>query len=42
MTDQSGSFTTHVELGRSGRYWLRVVNPESGATSEAIPIVIQG
>lgn len=41
-TDQSGRFTTWVELGRPGRYWLRVRDPGSGATSEPFLLVITG
>jgi hypothetical protein len=41
-TDQSGHFTTHVELGRPGRYWLRVVKPGSGVTSKPFVLVIKG
>jgi hypothetical protein len=41
-TDQSGHFTTYVELGRQGRYWLRVVDPGSAVTSKPFVLVIKG
>jgi hypothetical protein len=41
-TDQSGQFTTYVELERSGRYWLRVVDPGSAVTSKPFVLVIEG
>jgi hypothetical protein len=41
-TDQSGQFTTFVELGRPGRYWLRVVDPGSAVTSKPFVLVIKG
>ena len=41
-TDQSGQFTTHVELERPGRYWLRVVDPDSAVTSKPFVLVIEG
>lgn len=41
-TDQSGRFNTWVELGKPGRYWLRVLDPGSGATSEPFALVISG
>jgi hypothetical protein len=31
-----------VELGQPGRYRLRVVDPESGVTSETFVLVIAG
>ena len=42
MTDQSGDFTTYVELAKPGGYWLRVLNPRSGATSVPRFLVIEG
>jgi hypothetical protein len=41
-TDKSGQFTAFVELGQPGRYRLRVVDPESGVTSETFVLVIAG
>jgi hypothetical protein len=41
-TDKSGQFTTYVELGRPGRYWLRVVDPGSAVTSKPFVLVIKG
>jgi hypothetical protein len=41
-TDQSGQFTTFVEFGRPGRYWLRVVDPGSAVTSKPFVLVIKG
>ena len=41
-TDQSGQFTAYVELGRPGRYWLRVLDPDSGVTSKPFVLVIKG
>jgi hypothetical protein len=41
-TDQSGQFTTYVELERPGRYWLRVVDPGSAVTSKPFVLVING
>jgi hypothetical protein len=40
-TDQSGQFTTYVELERPGRYWLRVVDPGSAVTSKPFVLVIK-
>jgi hypothetical protein len=41
-TDSSGHFTAYVELGRPGRYWLRVLDPDSGVTSKPFALVIRG
>ena len=41
-TDSSGRFTAYVELGRPGRYWLRVLDPESRVTSKPFVLVIRG
>ena len=41
-TDQSGQFTTYVELERPGHYWLRVVDPGSAVTSKPFVLVIEG
>ena len=41
-TDGSGHFTAYVELGRPGRYWLRVLDPDSGVTSKPFALVIRG
>jgi hypothetical protein len=42
MTDESGRFTAYVELGRPGRYRLRVLDPDSGVTSNPFVLVIKG
>ena len=41
-TDQSGQFTTYVELGQPGLYRLRVLDPDSGVTSKPFVVVIKG
>ena len=41
-TDQSGQFITQAEFGKPGRYRLRVVDPDSGVTSEPFVVVIKG
>jgi hypothetical protein len=41
-TNQSGRFTTYVELGPPGRYQLRVLDPNSGVTSRTFVLVISG
>jgi hypothetical protein len=41
-TDESGRFTAYVELGQPGRYALRVRDPDSGATSKILVLVING
>jgi hypothetical protein len=41
-TNQSGQFTTYVELGRPGRYRLRVSDPNSGVASKPFVLVIKG
>jgi hypothetical protein len=41
-TDQSGQFTAYVEFGQPGRYRLRVLDPESGVTSETLVLLIKG
>jgi serine/threonine protein kinase len=40
-TDQSGDFTAYVELGRPGRYLLRIVDADSGVQSEPFVVVIR-
>jgi hypothetical protein len=40
-TDRSGEFTAYVELGQPRRYRLRVVDPESGVSSEPFVLVIR-
>lgn len=40
-TDRSGRFATYVELGKPGRYWVRVLDPHSGATSKRFLLVIK-
>jgi hypothetical protein len=41
-TDKSGKFTAFVELGQPGRCRFRVVDPDSGVTSETFVLVIAG
>ena len=41
-TDQSGRFTTQAEFGQPGRYWLRVVDSDSGVASKTFVVVIKG
>jgi len=41
-TDQSGRFTAYVEFGQPGRYRLRVLDPDSGATSKTSVLMITG
>jgi hypothetical protein len=41
-TDQSGQFTTHVELDQPGSYRLRVFDPDSGVPSRTFVLVIKG
>jgi hypothetical protein len=41
-SDESGRFTAYVELGQPGRYALRVLDPDSGVTSNIIVLVIEG
>jgi hypothetical protein len=41
-TDKSGRFTAFVEPGPPGRYRLRLLDPESGVTSETFVLVIKG
>jgi hypothetical protein len=41
-TDQSGQFITQAEFGQPGRYWLRVIDPDSGVRSETFVVVIKG
>ena len=41
-TDQSGQFITQAEFGRPGRYWLRVLDPDSGVASKPFVLVIKG
>jgi hypothetical protein len=40
-TDQSGQFTTYVELGQPGQYRLRVLDPDSGVTSKPFVLAIK-
>ena len=40
-TDQWGQFTAYVELGRPGRYRLRVLDPDSGVKSKPFVLVIE-
>jgi hypothetical protein len=41
-TDNSGRFTAFVEFGQPGRYRLRVVDPDTGVTSNPFVLVITG
>jgi hypothetical protein len=41
-TDKSGRFTTYVDLGRPGRYQLRLLDPASGTASKTFVLVIRG
>jgi hypothetical protein len=41
-TDESGRFTTFIELGPTGRYRLRVVDPQSGVRSKTFVLVVMG
>jgi hypothetical protein len=41
-TDQSGQFITQAEFGQPGRYWLRVLDSDSGVTSKPFVVVIKG
>jgi hypothetical protein len=41
-TDQSGRFITQAEFGQPGRYQLRVLDPDSGVTSNTFVVVITG
>ena len=40
MTDNSGRFTTYVELA-AGDYWLRMLDPDSGVTSEIFTVTVK-
>jgi hypothetical protein len=40
-TDESGQFITQAEFGRPGRYWLRVLDPDSGVMSKPFVVVIK-
>jgi hypothetical protein len=40
-TDGSGRFTAHVEFGAPGRYWVRLLDPDSGVESEPFELVIR-
>ena len=39
-TDRAGQFTAYVELGRPGRYRLRVLDPASGMASDPFVLVV--
>jgi hypothetical protein len=41
-TDEVGYFSTYIELGRPGRYPVRVVDPDSGVRSKTFVLMIQG
>jgi len=40
-TNRSGQFTAYVELGQPGVYQLRVLDPDSGATSNTAVLMIK-
>ena len=41
-TDPSGAFNAYVELGQPSRYRLRVLDPDSGASSKPFVLIIKG
>ena len=41
-TDQSGRFTVYVEFGQPGRYWIRVLDPDTRVTSKPFAVVVEG
>ena len=41
-TDRSGHFNAYVEIGRPGRYRLRVLDPASGVTSKPFVLAVKG
>jgi hypothetical protein len=41
-TDRSGKFIAYAEPGPPGRYLLRMLDPDSGATSKPFVLVIKG
>lgn len=41
VVDESGTFSTYVELGGPGVHRLRVVEPASGATSEVLVVRVR-
>jgi hypothetical protein len=41
VTDGSGNFTAHVDLGRPGRYRLRIMDPETDTTSDVAVLHIR-
>ena len=40
--NRSGQFTAYVEFGQPGSYRLRVLDPDSGVTSKAFVLLING
>jgi hypothetical protein len=40
-TDRSGRFTAHIEFGAPGRYWVRLLDPESGVESKPFQLVVK-
>jgi hypothetical protein len=40
VTRPSGEFHAHVELGESGQYRLRIVDPESGRASRVLTLLL--
>jgi hypothetical protein len=40
VTRPSGKFRTYVELGESGRYRLRIVDPASGRASQVVGLLV--
>jgi hypothetical protein len=41
ITDESGGFTAHVELGDPGEHRVRIVDQSSGTSSETVIVVIR-
>jgi hypothetical protein len=41
-TDQSGRFIAYAEFGKPGHYRLRVLDPDSGVTSQPFVVVVKG
>lgn len=41
VTDRTGNFTAHVDLGRTGRYRLRIMDPETETTSDTAVLYIR-
>jgi hypothetical protein len=41
MTGKSGEFTAYVEVGKPGRYWLRVLDPDYGLKPKRFALVVR-